>query len=144
MVIDAVMVYRDRRSPSLVVAVPRFSDTEILFVGLKPSLVRILERRGKRGHDLAAIAQIATDLRPFLGLANRLKATTSLDSLFELEQIQGTLVDAGESVEVCAVLLVKFGQLVEVIQIRTGSWGPGQTGQQQGRLSMETYLLQPS
>lgn len=100
----------------------RFRDTEVLFVGLKPPLVRIFERRGEGGHDLAAIAQVATDLCPFFRFANGIEASTNLDGLFQFVQIERALIDAGESVEVGAVLLVEFGQLVEVIQIRAGSW----------------------
>lgn len=61
----------------------RFGNAKILLVGLKPSLIGVLERRGKGGHDLAAVTQIATDLGPFLGLANSLETAASLNCLFE-------------------------------------------------------------
>jgi hypothetical protein len=49
------------------------------------------------------------------------EAATYFDGLLELIQIQGTLVHARESVQVGAMLFVKLGQLVEIIQVCTGS-----------------------
>ena len=95
----------------------RLSETKILFIGLEPSLVGILERRRQRRHDLATVTQVATDFRPFFRLANRIEATARLHCFFQFEQIQGTLVDTWETVEVGAMLFMKLGQLVEVVQI---------------------------
>lgn len=88
---------------------PGFGHPKILLVGLEPPLIRVFERRRKRGHDFAAVTQVTANLRPLLCLANRFEATASFDCFFELVQVQGTLVNAGESVEVGAMLLVKFG-----------------------------------
>ena len=43
------------------------------------------------------------------------KATLSLNRLFQAVQVQGAFVDTWESIERVSILFVKFGKLIEVI-----------------------------
>lgn len=86
-------------------------------------MIRILERSGEGRHDFAAVAKVATNLSPLFELAHLFKTASSFDSFLELVQIERPLVDAWEASEIVAVLLVKFAELVEVIQICTSTCG---------------------
>jgi hypothetical protein len=88
---------------------------------MQPLLIRVLERRGQRGHYLTAVAEVASNLGPLLAFADTLKAASFLDGLFELVEIQWPLVDTRKASETVAMLLVKFGELVQVVEIGTCS-----------------------
>lgn len=99
---------------------PGFARRRYL-VGKQPSLVGVLQGRRQRRHDLSTVAQVATNLGPLLELAYLLKATSSLDSLLQLVQVEGSFVDTRKSIEIGSLLLVEFGELVEVGEVRTGT-----------------------
>jgi hypothetical protein len=88
-----------------------------LFVRIEPPLVRVLEGGRERGHDFAAVTQISTNFSPLLVLANALKTTSDFDGLLKLVQIQRTLVDRWETVQMGAILFVKLGELVEIVEV---------------------------
>ena len=73
--------------------------------------------------DFAAIAQVSTDLCPFLELADLVETTARLHGLFESVEVQGLLVDVGHAMKVVvALLLVKLGQGVEIRDIGSCAW----------------------
>lgn len=57
----------------------RFISPIVLFVGMQPFLVGILQGRRQRRHDLATVTEIAANLSPLLLLANTLKASSGFD-----------------------------------------------------------------
>ena len=93
-------------------------EAEVLFVGVQPSLIGVLEGGREGRHDLAAVAQVATNLGPFLELAYLVKSASGLDGLLQLVEVEGPLVNAGEPIEVGPLLLVELGELVEVCEVR--------------------------
>ena len=93
----------------------RFYNTQVFLVWVQPLLIRVLERRGERGHDLTTIPEIAPNFSPLLLLADALEAASGLNGFLEFIQIQGSLVDAREAIEVMSILLVELGELIEVV-----------------------------
>jgi len=62
----------------------RLEYPEILFVWMEPLLIRVFQRCGQRRHDLAAVAQVSSNLSPLLQLTYLLKPASCIDRLFEL------------------------------------------------------------
>lgn len=82
----------------------------------------VLERGRKGRHDLSAVSEVTTDLGPLLQFAYFIEATSDIDRLLELVQVEWTFVDTGKAIEVASMLLVKLGQLVEIVQVRSSAW----------------------
>lgn len=93
------------------------SELQVFFVWMQPALVRIFQRGRKRRHDFPTVPQISPNFRPFLQFTDLLETTALCHCLFQLVQIERALVYAGKSIEVHAVLFVKFGKLVQVVEI---------------------------
>jgi hypothetical protein len=80
-------------------------------------LVGVFERCGQRRHDLSTISQISSNLRPFLVFADALEPAANFDGFLEFVQIQRAFVDARKAIEVRTILLVEFGQLVQIVEV---------------------------
>ena len=92
-------------------------DPQVLLIRQQPFLIRILERRRERRHDLAAVSKISSNFCPSLALAYCIKASFTLDGLFEAIQVKRTFIDRREAVEVVAILLVKSSELIEIVVV---------------------------
>lgn len=72
----------------------RLGSSKILLIWLQVALVGVLEGSRQGGHDLSAVTEIAANLSPLLRPANLFKATSGFHSLFQLVEIQRTLINA--------------------------------------------------
>lgn len=97
-------------------------NAQVLFVRMQPFLIGILQRGRQRRHDLATVAEITSNLGPFLLFADTLKATPGLYSLFELVEIKWSLVHTREPSKAVAMLFVKLCKLIQIIQVGTCAW----------------------
>lgn len=95
----------------------RLCPSQVLFVGLQVPLVRILQRCGQGGHDLATVTKISANFRPFLGLANRLKSAPDFHSFFQLVEVKRPLVHAGQSAIISPMLFVEHRKPVDVVHV---------------------------
>ena len=95
----------------------RLRSSQILFVRVQPSLIGILEGSRERRHDFATVAKITSNFCPFLQLANLFESPSNFDCFLEFVEIEGSFVNAWESVEVGPKLFMELGQLVEVVEI---------------------------
>lgn len=94
---------------------PGFGVFQPFFVGMKPSLVGVLQGSRQRRHDLPTVAQVSSNFSPFLVLAHSFEATSNLDRLFQFVQVERSLVDAGKPVQMSTVLLVEFRELIKIV-----------------------------
>jgi len=92
----------------------RLGNSQVVLVWAQPFLVRILERRRQGRHDLAAVAEIASYLCPFLLFANVLESTTSFDGLLEPIQVEWFLIDVWKAGKIRAALVVELGQSIKI------------------------------
>ena len=90
----------------------RLCALQVVFVWIKPTLIRVFERGRERRHYLSTISQIAPNLRPFLQLANFFETAPCLHSFLEFIKIERSFVDAWETIEIGSELLVEFRKLV--------------------------------
>lgn len=100
----------------------RFCKAQILLVREEPLLVGVLEGCGQRRHDLATVPEVTANFSPLLELANLLKASATLDGLFQTVEIEGFLVDIGPPIQVIALLFVEFAKGIEVREVRARAW----------------------
>ena len=75
-----------------------FCRSKIFLVRMEPPLIRVLQRSGKRRHDLPAVSQIAADFSPFLIFADLVETASNFNGLLEFVEVERPLVDAWKTV----------------------------------------------
>lgn len=88
---------------------------------MKPPLVGIFQRSGQGRHDFPAISQVTSNLGPFLVFTDLIETAPNFNGLFELVKVEWSLVDTWKTVQICAILSMEFGKLIEVVEIRSST-----------------------